>query len=381
MDIFKRYARFMPLVMMTFIEGEAAAGGDGSGASSTERALEMLNEPEAGADGGAAPGAPAAGAAAAGDAGVDPAALAAALEAQGKPGDGAAAAAAPGAPAVGADGKPVVAPAAAAPQIDPQNWVTSEPVVKTISEVLGDYAKGADGQPMQMDQFKLVLEDAKALYEIADGKRSPDEMTSLLKQQYPRALQAIAESAAKQLGLKLAKPEDLKDAGPKDPALERIEALERERQQERDQVQQRQVQETRQKAFTGFTEAINTELNKTMPWLKDAPADVKEFMTGLFAVQTSGLINGNKDILGRFEKGNYTDAQRLFTEVNNKMLGAFQAWAKGLVAQKTAQVNNNPKIPARGAPPAPAGSAQKRDLTSFEGRSAAAMAEFDNPSS
>lgn len=324
-----RFTKFVPL-MTLFVEGEgggeaAPAGGEGSAAaagdlSSAERALAYLNdnpEPPA-ASAAVVPGAESAAAAQAAPAGDQAAADKAAADA-------------------------AAAAAAQAPPIDPKNWIAAEPIQQAITSVLGDYAKGPDGK-VTGDQLNLVLEDAKAIYEIADGKRPPDEMLSMMKENYPKAFDNLLKKAMELGGVK-------PNAAAEDPAQKEIREL-RERLDKQDRVKEEaQLQEKRQATVTGFFDQVKTNLSKQYPGLD---AKQLEDITDLYAFFGSAIAGRDPNVVKRFESGNWADAQRIYTEFNNRMVGIVQAMNKHLVTTVQQRNAANPKIPAHGAPPAPA---------------------------
>lgn len=341
--------------MSLFIEGDGVGDGGGD-ATTAERALDYLNT----AEGEGTPAAPAAGDGKppVKDDGPDPAAVAAAAEEAGK-----LAAAQPAAAQPAAQQPP-------ATTIDPQKWLESEPVKQVITAGLGDYAKDVTSP----QQLQAVLKDAAEFYAIADGKQSPDAMVQLLKQHWPKALDALASSAAAAVGMKLAKPEDLKEAGPKDPALERVEKMEREWKEAKEREDAQRVETHRRETFDKFTGEINKIVAKNFEGV-EALENGKGVLAGLgdlYMNRISLMINGNQEILGRIEKGNYTDVEKFATQVHNEMLGYLQAWSKALVARKSARDKGNPRIPANGAPPAPTGSPRKFNPANPDERMAAA---------
>lgn len=309
---------------------------------------------------------------------ASPAAAATPAPVAGQP--AAAAAAAPGPvavpdfdPAVAAQAAQELQPVAAdpnavqpSPVIDPKNWAAAPPVQQFMAEHLGEYGKG-----LPQEQVGLVLQDAKLLYEIADGKQSPEKLLAYLQQANPKVLQDMATMAARMAGLKL------EGATPEDPAMARVQALE-ERYAEQDrQREQARVQESRHKAFQGFQSEIKASLTGMNPWLASAEPAVQAGFNDLAALFVSSKINGSPEITARFEQGNFMDAKRLTTEFHNQLAEVLKSWTKALVASKAGQANANPKIPARGAPPQPAGT-PKRDVSTYDGRMAAASEFMDS---
>jgi hypothetical protein len=127
--------------------------------------------------------------------------------------------------------------------------------------------------------------------------------------------------------------------------MERVEALEAERQREKDQAKQQQVMQTRQKAVEGFGAAIEKKLTEISPELKQ--------LGPVYVQMVSSAVNGDKAILERFEKGNFTDVDRLFSEFHAQMITFAQAFNAAVLAKNPSA----PRIPANTAPPAPSGNA------------------------
>jgi hypothetical protein len=224
------------------------------------------------------------------------------------------------------------------------------------------------GMP-NMNEAALQLRDASVLYDIMQGKGTPSALLEVMGQNAnwtPEQKQAIAQDL---IGW-LTKGGFLKDgqaaqpqAGAKDPVTARLDKIENERKTEQQRQEQQRVQTHQKQVFdTKFLPKVK-ELAKQKGVPEEDFAD--------YATRVAGMINGNKAILARIEKGNFVDVQKFFTQVFNAEAARLQRWTKAqtAAAQKKTQ---NPRIPAGGAPPAPAGSAKPINAKSREDRIAAA---------
>lgn len=370
MKIFMFSWFFSLFPLMLSIDGEG--GGGGGEQSTAERALEFLNTPEGD---GAAAAAPAAGAQPAAAAAQPAAGAQPVVVEPGKELDAAALAEAAKALQPGAAGaQPAAAAQPAAqvqPPVDEKNWHTVAPVQKFFGDTLGPYATDQQGKPLGQEQLKLVMDDVRAVYEIADGKRSPEELLKIMQQGNKQAFESLVSAGMKLAGWKR------EGAPAEDPAMAEVRKINERLEAEDKKRQDVQTQEVRRKAHDGFIDAVGKQLDKTYPWLAGANKDLQAQIRNMYALFTSSMINGDRQITERFEQGNFVDADRLFTQFHNQQILFMQAWANALVAAKQGAQNGSPKIPARGATPAPAGTQKKFDPSNYESRTAAAMAELE----
>lgn len=238
----------------------------------------------------------------------------------------------------------------------------ADPRFKEVSEFHEAYQPVLDkyGIP-DAKEADLQLADAQVLYQIATGKAEAAQLMDTFLQVWPK--EAVDKTAQSLIGW-LTKQGYLKDgqvaagakpaakpgdAGFKDPVAERLDKLENDRRTEGQRAEAQRVQAHQESVFKDkFLPAVNKFCEqKGIP--KEDYAD--------YQAKIAQLINGNKGILGRIEKGNFVDVQKLFTQIYNAEVQKLQRWTKAQTAANKGK-QNQPRIPAGGGPPAPAGQAK-----------------------
>jgi len=243
----------------------------------------------------------------------------------------------------------------------------------SVVNALSDFPGLVDdkGQP-NLAEASLQLKDASVLYDIMSGKGTPSALLEVMAQNAgwnDQQKQAIAQDL---IGW-LTKGGYLKDGqaaaagkdkpGFKDPVQERLDKIERERQTERQSAEQQRVKAHQEEVF-------KTKFLPNVEKLCTQKGIPKEDFSA-YAGQIAQLIQGNKAILSRIEKGNFVDIQKFFTQVYNAEVARLLRWTKAQTAAADKK-KNQPRIPAGGAPPAPAGSAKTVNVKDRDSRIAAA---------
>lgn len=239
-------------------------------------------------------------------------------------------------------------------------------------------------------ELGLQLADSAVLYKIAAGEAKPSQLLDVMAQNAQWSKEQVAGVAQDLIGW-LTKQGFLKEgqvqnAGENqngkfsDPALERLDKLEREREEERRRGEQEKTQRVEQerqtKIFNSYTDKVS-ELLKSKGLVDDKgnvdPADVD-----MYGRAIRGLINPAhfNAVIGRIEKGNFVDVIKLFDQVHSKETARLKAWTERQTKSATRRDGTAPRVPAGGAPPAPAGK-QQRNLRDRDERLAAATAEWD----
>lgn len=288
------------------------------------------------------------------------------------------------------------APAASGPGASSQDAAPGmSPEAATLHKALEPvFAKYGIGNASEAE---ARLADAALLYEIAEGKSSPAKLLNELASNGKWNSTQVGEVAhgliawlsergfltgpAPNQGTAAEKeggPETSGSAGTAPPVVEktgvapdsleqRVAAIERDRQASAErQAQAAKVLEER-RVYDVFNSKI-----KDLCSANQIPAEDAE----IYAQHVSGLVAGNREVLDRIAKGNFVDVQKFFAQIHHREIQRLQRWTNQQTRSKQARQDNAPRSPAGGAPPAPAGK-MRRDLKSFEGRTSAALAEYD----
>lgn len=265
----------------------------------------------------------------------------------------------------------------AEPQALTEEQLASDPRYQELSAF-------QDSMKPVMEQFGVPdakeltaqLSDSQVLYDIMSGKGTPSALLDVMAtnvgwndQQKSAVAQDLIgwlnkngylkEGAAPRGGEKDAK---FNDPLSKDVADLKKQLADRDAAVQQERVQAHQV-EVFQKVEAKVAEFCN---GKGL----ESKEDVAYYLS-----QIASLVNGNKAVIGRIEKGNFVDVQQLFAKVHNAEVARL---TRHTAAQTKAQGNKakNPRIPAGGAPPAPAAQA-KRSLKNSDDRIAAATAAWN----
>lgn len=239
-------------------------------------------------------------------------------------------------------------------------------------------------------ELGLQLADSAVLYKIAAGEAKPSQLLDVMAQNAQWSKDQVAGVAQDLIGWLtkqgFVKEGQVQNAGENqngkfnDPAMERLDRIERE-QKERDQraeqeKTQRAEQERQGKIFNSYTSKVS-ELLKSKGLADDKgnvdPADVEMYGRAIRALINPAHFNA---VIGRIEKGNFVDVIKLFDQVHAKETARLKAWTERQTKSATRRDGTAPRVPAGGAPPAPAGK-QQRNLRDRDERLAAANAEWD----
>ena len=242
-----------------------------------------------------------------------------------------------------------------------------------VSNALSEFAGlvGQDGK-VNLKEASLQLKDAAILYDIMQGRGTPSGLLEVMSKNSAwsdQQKQLIATDLIQWLTkggylkdgqAQGGKQQDGKFNDPLTARLDKIESDQKTREQQA--AQQREVSHQREVFDTKFLPEI-TRLCKQ----KGIPQeDVNDY-----AMAIAGKVNGNKAVIGRIEKGNFVDVQKLFTERYNAEVQRLKRWTSAQTKAADAK-SKNPKIPAGGAPPAPNGSAKTVNVRDRDSRIAAA---------
>lgn len=217
-------------------------------------------------------------------------------------------------------------------------------------------------------ELGLQLADSQVLYDIMQGKGSPAQLLDVMAQNASWSNEQKSAIAQNLIGW-LTTNGYLKDGQGKpaagadgqrkfdDPLADKVASLEKTIADGKTQQQTAERQAHQQTVFKNVTDKIG-EFCK-----QKGVADPED--VGYYINQVAALVNGNPAVIGRVEKNNFVDIQRLFTQVHNaevKRMSRFSAAQSRTQAGKA----GNPKIPAGGAPPAPAGQPTRKLATNRE---------------
>lgn len=227
-----------------------------------------------------------------------------------------------------------------------------------------------------------VLQDAYSLYDIAGGKKSVAELLTTFeknwtKEQFGKVMQDMANFAASK-GVKV----DDKAVADK-PWEKEINALKNElgetkKAQADREAKEKEAVEMKTRMDTVVTPTINkvTEMCKAAGL--DGKTDAGEIDDYCNAVSAAIGTDKNKaKILEQIAKGQFGEVERLFTEYHNKLIARAKRLGDTVLKAKLEKDKGIPKVPAGGAAPSKTAAPAKRDLTTSEGRTAAAKAEWD----
>lgn len=303
----------------------------------------------------------------------------------------------------GADPNAVADPAAGDPNADPAADPNADP---NAPAALTEEQLAADPRYQELstfhDSIQPVLEqhgvpdakelgaqlaDSAILYDIMQGNGTPAQLLDTMAQNAAWTNEQKSAIAQDLIGW-LTKGGYLKGgegappaAGVKpgerkfdDPLAQEVKSL-RER-LDKDDSKAQQSQETERKAtiFKSVTDKIE-QLAK-----QKGIADPEDM--GHYIAQVSSLVGGNAAVIARVQKGNFVDIQKFFTQVHNAEVQRMSRFTAAQLREQNKK-NNNPKIPAGGAPPAPAGQPTQKLATTraeaavnAERRRAAALEQF-----
>ncbi len=234
------------------------------------------------------------------------------------------------------------------------------------------------------EQLKNQVADARYFYDILEGKIEPATLLEFLQQNYPPVFQKIVRTVAEGLGVQASNPassqapsqapnkagEASEKAGDKaaepNPLERKVGELEQWRQQQEAQQRQQETARQRMKAVESLQKKVG-ELAQAQGLEAEERAEFEHYI--------SARIGTDPEARERLEKGNLVDIEKLFTERSNALEAMFQRRSERLLKSKQDRERSIPKIPAGGAPPAPA-TVQRPDYSTAEGRISAAMEQW-----
>jgi hypothetical protein len=231
-------------------------------------------------------------------------------------------------------------------------------------------------------ELGLQLADSKVLYDIMGGKAAPSQLLDVMIQNAGWSRDQVQKVGQDLVGW-LTKNGFLKDgaavagakpgdAGFKDPLEDRLNKIEQDRQSDQQRQQQQAEQQHQAKIFDSYSK----EITRLVDGANLPKEDAEFFGREVRALLPAAGTNEFKAIVSRIEKGNFVDVQKAFAQIKNREVERLKRYTSRQTNSAQRRQNSAPRTPAGGAPPAPAGSA-KRDLKSHEGRTAAALQEWD----
>ena len=246
----------------------------------------------------------------------------------------------PATPAAAAEPKPGEKPAEVpAEGAKPEEKPIAPTVESLTAELMSFQDIMAEGQVQTVAQLKATVKDAMILYQVLDGKQPPRSLLEAVRStQTPEVYKAMlgdlksyiaeAEGGAP---AKLAEGQAAAaaPAAPAGPSTE----------------EQQRINQARLKTVETFEAHVKKLGEKEGLTGDDLPA---------YTDWISRQIGKDAKALKRLEAGKLNDVERLFTEFHNQMVARLERWSKGLTAKKREAGAKAPKIPAGGAPPAPA---------------------------
>lgn len=229
-------------------------------------------------------------------------------------------------------------------------------------------------------ELGLQLADASILYQIAAGQAPPSRLLDTMIQTAHWTREQINGVAGDLVGW-LTKNGFLKEgqaaaAGDKqftDPLEAKVNKLEetlaeRDRRIEQERVQG-QERERQTKIFDSYTQKIGELCAAKGVDKQDAEYYGREVRSLIPQAQFNAII-------GRIEKGNFVDVQKLFDQVFSRETARLKRYTETMTKDAERKQKTAPRVPAGGSPPPSKAGEQKRDLRSQEGRTAAAMEEW-----
>lgn len=242
-----------------------------------------------------------------------------------------------------------------------------------VVNALSDFPGLVDdkGAP-NLQEASAQLRDASVLYDIMQGKGTPSQLLDVMAKNggwSDGQKQLIAQdliawlTANKFLKDGQAQGGNKQGGNFKDPIQERLDKIENDRKTERQQAEQQKVIAHQKEVFdTKFLPEV-----KRLCKEKGVPQeDVNDYVMSIAA-----QVKGNKAVIARIEKGNFVDLNKIFTQRYSSEVKRLERWTKSQTKAADAK-SKNPKIPAGGAPPQPAGSAKTVNVRDRDSRIAAA---------
>lgn len=267
---------------------------------------------------------------------------------------------------------------AAEPQALTEEQLAADPRYQQLSE-FQDSVKPIMEQFGVTDAKELTaqLSDSQVLYDIMSGKGLPSQLLDVMAQNEGWGAER-KQAVAQDLAGWLKKNGYLKDDGAvpvkgdpnfKDPLADKLTRLER-------QLSDRDAAARQQQVSAHQAEVFKTVETKVTEFCKQKGlADAED--VGYYLNQIASQVNGNKAIIGRIKNGNFVDVQRLFAQVYNAEVKRASKFSQAQTKANDRKAAN-PRIPAGGAPPAPAAQA-KRPLKTSDDRIAAATELWRQP--
>lgn len=202
------------------------------------------------------------------------------------------------------------------------------------------------------EQLKGTVADAMVLYDVLDGKQKASALLEAVKAtQPPEVFRAILADLKTYL-----QEHEPGGAPPKAAGEGKSEVpnpLEQKLTDLETRFQTREQREEQGRVYQKRMDTVVIPFQKRVEELgKKEGLDEED--VAAYAAAVSAAIGQDRAALGRLESGKFGDVDRFFTEHHNKQLWLLKKYSDRVTTQKTAAQNAAPRIPAGGAPPAPA---------------------------
>lgn len=225
---------------------------------------------------------------------------------------------------------------------------------------LAGYRSEVEGVLSEFDipdlgEAKLQLADSQVLYKIVRGEGSPSQLLDAMAQNAgwsDQQKQLVANDLIGWLqksGYLKGEQGQARKGDVTDPLADRVSQLERSGKDAAAAQERAKVEAHRAEVFGRFEKRVGELCAQ-----KKIPA---EYVAD-YVMKISNDIRGNKAMIDRIEDGNWVDVQRLFAKHHNAEVTRMQKFSAGQVRQHDNKQRQNPRIPAGGAPPAPAAAAR-----------------------
>lgn len=222
---------------------------------------------------------------------------------------------------------------------------------------------------VNVQEAGLQLKDASILYDIMQGKGTPSALLDIMSknggwtdQQKQLVANDLIGWLQKSGYLKGSEAAGKKE-GMVDPMAARLDKLENDRKTE---AQQRADAERAQYQEKVYREKFLPAVEKLCKQKNIPQEDFADYVAGV-----AGKVRGNKAVIARIEQGNTVDISKFFNEIYNAEVQRLKRWTTAQTKAADAK-SKNPRIPAGGAPPQPAGSAKTVNVKDRDSRIAAA---------
>lgn len=229
-------------------------------------------------------------------------------------------------------------------------------------------------------ELDLQLADSAVLYGIMEGKGTPSQLLDTMaatanwsKEQQQAVANDLIGWLTKAGYLKDGQGKEgqarAADGKFKDPLEERLDRIEKERKDAAQAETDRKTAAHKEQVFSKYKGEIER-------LAKEKGLDPADF--DFIGREVRALVKPEEvaAFTEAIDKGNFVKVRELFAQIHNREVARLKRWNGSLTKTHERQQRSAPRVPAGGAPPAPAGQ-QKRNLSNRDERLAAAAAEFD----